>query len=240
MEALEPIEVQRARCKRYRDLLRNLARIHIEIDARKRRVGADEPDWFFRMRKVCLHAVAITKCEVCGDGVHVMATELRAAYEQMDAVWKCLPDEFRFKEDGSWWAKEARGGLAVYSHPTSLGFGLTVGVGRFRRCRRTRGLRAALIVAGPTSVRVWAGTRLSGAGTRRQRRTSNLVWNRYWPKCISDCCGAWKPRRLLKRSRWGLRTTSANPRPLSVFAACVEASRKLSSTDTLRRCSVPC
>ena len=37
--------------------------------------------------------VAITKCEVDVDGVHVMTTELRAAYEQMDAVWKCLPDE---------------------------------------------------------------------------------------------------------------------------------------------------
>ena len=40
MGALEPIEVQRGRCKEGRDLLRSLARIHLEIDARTRKVGA--------------------------------------------------------------------------------------------------------------------------------------------------------------------------------------------------------
>ena len=131
MEALEPIEVQRALCEEYRDLLRNLARIHVEIDARKRRVGADEPDWVFRLRKVCLHAVAITRCEVNADGVHVMTTDLRAAYEQMDAVWKCLPDEFRFNEDHSWWANEAKDGLATYNHPTSVSLALPLAAGGF-------------------------------------------------------------------------------------------------------------
>ena len=52
MGALEPIEVQRDRCNKYRDLLRSLARIHLEIDAPSRRVGADEPDFVFRLRKV--------------------------------------------------------------------------------------------------------------------------------------------------------------------------------------------
>ena len=120
MEALEPVEVQRARCEEHRDMLRDLARIHIDIDAPKRRVGADEPDWIFRLRKVCLHAVAITKCEVSVDGVHVMTTELRAAYEQMDVVWRCLPDEFRFDEDKNWWAGEAKDRLAAYNHPSML------------------------------------------------------------------------------------------------------------------------
>lgn len=124
MEALEPTEEQRARCEKYRDLLCDLARIHIEIDAPKRRIESDEPDWVFRLRKVCFHAVAITKCEVSADGLHVMTTDLRAAYEQMDVVWKCLPDEFRFKEDGSWWAGEAKNGLAAYNHPTM--FSLTL------------------------------------------------------------------------------------------------------------------
>ena len=126
MGALEPIEVQRARCEECRDVLRNLARIHTEIDAPTRRVGADEPDWVFRLRKVCLHAVAITKCEVSVDGVHVMTTELRAAYEQMDAVWKCLPNEFRFNEDGSWWANEATDRLAAYNHPTMFSLALSL------------------------------------------------------------------------------------------------------------------
>ncbi len=120
MRALEPIEVQRARCEEFRDVLRDLARIHIDIDAPRRGVESTEPDWVFRLRKVCLHAVAITKCEVSADGVHVMTTELRAAYEQMDAVWNCLPDEFRFEEDGGWWDDQAKDGLAAYNHPTVM------------------------------------------------------------------------------------------------------------------------
>ena len=133
MEPLAPAEVQRARCEECRDRLRNLARIHVEIDAPKRRVGADEPDWVFCLRKVCLHAVAITKCEVSADGVHAMTTELWAAYEQMDAVWKCLPTEFRFDEDASWWTNEARGRAGGVQPSDVDQPGLAIGRGRFRR-----------------------------------------------------------------------------------------------------------
>lgn len=131
MEALERVEVQRSRCEACRDMLRSLARIHIDIDTPSRRIESTEPDWIFRLRKVCLHAVAITNCEVSADGVHVMTTELRAAYEQMDAVWKCLPDEFRFKEDGSWWISQAQDGLAAYNHPTAFSLALTLVEGGF-------------------------------------------------------------------------------------------------------------
>ena len=131
MEALEPIEVQRTRCEVYRDVLRNLARIHIDIDAPKRKVGSDEPDWVFRLRKVCFHSLAITKCEVSADGLHVMTTELRAAYEQMDAIWKCLPDEFPSNEDGNWWADEAKDGLAAYNHPMAVSLALPLASGGF-------------------------------------------------------------------------------------------------------------
>ena len=131
MGTLEPIEVQRRRCNEYRDVLRNLTRIHVEIDAPSRKVGADEPDWVFRLRKVCLHAVAIVKCIVDVDGVHAMTTELRAAYEQMDVVWKCLPEEFRFDEDGSWWATEAGDRLAEYNHPTTMSLALSFAEGGF-------------------------------------------------------------------------------------------------------------
>lgn len=131
MDALEPIEMQRARCEEGRDVLRKLVRIHIDIDAPKRRIEPDEPDWVFRLRKVCLHAVAMTKCEVSADGVHIMTTELRAAYEQMDAVWKCLPDEFRFNEDEGWWSNEAGSGLAAYNHPTTISLALSLAEGGF-------------------------------------------------------------------------------------------------------------
>ena len=137
MEALEPIEVQRGRCRKYRDGIRDLTRIHMEIDAPTRKAGADEPDWIFRLRKMCFHALAIAKCEVNVDGVHVMTTELRAAYEQMDVVWKRLPDEFRFEADGPWWANEAKDGLAEL-----------LGVRR---------------VVGPFRVRIRACARLFGA-----------------------------------------------------------------------------
>ena len=131
MGMLEPVEAQRRRCTQYRDVLRDLARIHVEIDAPSRRVGANEPDWVFRLRKVCLHTVAIAKCTVDVDGVHAMTTELRAAYEQMDIVWKCLPDEFRFDEDGDWWATEAGDRLADYNHPTTMSLALSFAGGGF-------------------------------------------------------------------------------------------------------------
>ena len=99
-----------------------------------RRMQADEPDWIGRLRKICLHARAIDGWEI-GTGVeHVMATELRAAYVQMDAVWKHLPAMFRLDEmDGGWWAEEASNGmLATYDHPMPLTLMGSVGRGGFR------------------------------------------------------------------------------------------------------------
>ena len=138
MEELEPIEVQRNRCRRCRDALRDLTRIHVEIDTPSRTVGTNEPDWVFRLRKVCLHAVAITRCEINVDGVHVITTELRAAYEQMDAVSKRLPDECRFAADGTWWSNEARDGLAAFNHPTMLSLALSLASGGFAEAEDPR------------------------------------------------------------------------------------------------------
>ncbi len=80
---------------------------------------------------MCLHTLAITRWDISADSMHVMATELRAAYWQMDAVWRCIPGEFRLDEmDGNWWANEVRIGLLpTYDHPTpvSLGFPLAKG-----------------------------------------------------------------------------------------------------------------
>ena len=112
-------------------MLRKLARIHIDIDAPKRRIASDEPDWVSRLRKVCLHTVAIARCEVSPDGMHVMAVELRPAYEQMGDIWNRLPDEIRFAADGSWWSSEARKRLATYNHPTMMGLPLPLATGGF-------------------------------------------------------------------------------------------------------------
>lgn len=98
-------------CEEQRDGLLELARIHTEeVDRCSRKPGSNEPDWVLRMHKVCLHVVAVAKCEVDVNGLHAMAPDLRAAYEQMDVVWKCLPAEFRFEKDRNWWSDEARTG----------------------------------------------------------------------------------------------------------------------------------
>ena len=123
----------RAQCERCLDQLGELARIHLAIDAPTRRMEADEPDWIGRLRKICLHVRAINGWEIGADVEHVMATEIRAAYEQMDAVWKYVPATFRLDTmDGGWWAEEARNGmLATYDHPTPLSLMLSVGCGGF-------------------------------------------------------------------------------------------------------------
>lgn len=121
MEApAEGVEQQRIRCLKLRDLLLEFARVHVQIDAPDRDIGADTPHWILRLRKVCLHALAIAQCDVDADGVHTMATELRAAYWQMHAIRPCVPAEHRVVElRRNWWADEARNGLlATYDHPT--------------------------------------------------------------------------------------------------------------------------
>ena len=122
-----------AECERYRDALRELAKIHVKIDAPHRRMCLGEPDWIGRLRKICHHVVAIIEWEINADVEHVMAPELRAAYEQMTSVWSYLPDKYRPVEfDGNWWAKEAKSGmLATYDHPTGMSLTYSAGWGGF-------------------------------------------------------------------------------------------------------------
>ena len=129
----ERVTELRDRCERCRGMLGELARIHLTIDAPTRRMQADEPDWIGRLRKVCLHVRAIDGWEIGADIEHVMATELRAAYEQMDSVWKHVPATFRIEEMGDGeWAQEARNVvLATYDHPTPQSLMLSAGRGGF-------------------------------------------------------------------------------------------------------------
>ena len=122
-ETAELVEQLRAECERNRDVLRDLVRIHLSIDEPARSIGADEPDWICRLRKICFHVRAIETLGIDVDIAHVMAPELRAAYVQMDAVWKSMPRKYKLDEVNSgWWATEARDGmLATYDHPTPIG-----------------------------------------------------------------------------------------------------------------------
>ena len=54
-----------------------------------------------------------------------MTTQLRAEYQQIDAVWKCLPDRFRLDGDVSWWVDEAKDRLATWNHPPMVGLALS-------------------------------------------------------------------------------------------------------------------
>ena len=121
-------------CERCRSLLGELARIHLAVDASTRRMQPDEPDWIARLRKICLHVRAIDGWEVSAGVEQVMATELRAAYVQMDAVWKQLPATTRLDRiDSGWWDKEASNGtLATYDHPTPQSLMLPAEHGGFR------------------------------------------------------------------------------------------------------------
>ena len=172
----EGIQKLRARCERCRDLLSELTRIHLEVDAPTRRRQADEPDWIARLRKICLHVMAISGWEIGADVEHVMATELRAAYEQMDAVWKRLPATFRLDEmGGGWWAEEARNGmLATYDHPTPQSLMLSPGRGVFFQRGEQHKLCTTCPVAGLPRTRVRTCARLpsSGAGHRRGHHVS--------------------------------------------------------------------
>ncbi|MDE0100700.1 MAG: hypothetical protein OXM87_14020 [Truepera sp.] len=166
-------------------MLREFARIHIDIDVPKRRIASDEPDWVFRLRKVCLHAVAIAKCEVSADGMHVIAAELRPAYEQMDDVWKRLPDEFRFTADGSWWSSEARKGLAAYSHPTMVSLALSLATGGFADAEDPRSYLQLAVWLG----HLGCGYGLALAHLARVLGTEGDIDSRL--RAVFECCPAW-------------------------------------------------
>ena len=116
----EGIADLRTQCGLLLNLLTELIDIHLEVDDHTRIMEEGEPDWIGRLRKILLHVIAVNRWEI-GVGVeHVMAPEIRAAFEQMSIVWKRLPATIRLeKVDGDWWAKEARSGLlATLDHPT--------------------------------------------------------------------------------------------------------------------------
>ena len=133
LESDEGITQLRTRCERFRDLLAELTTIHLEVDAPTRDMEANEQKWIGRMRKIGLHVLAINRWEIGAGVEHVMAPEVRAAYDQMSIVWKDLPSSLRLDEvDVDWWAKEASSGLlATYDHPTPQKLMISAGHGGF-------------------------------------------------------------------------------------------------------------
>ncbi|MCY3927213.1 MAG: hypothetical protein OXG81_02925 [Acidobacteria bacterium] len=129
MEALELSEAQNT-CTRQLEMLGGLGPLHLEIDFPARVVEEDEPDWVLRLRKVYFHVVASAGYAVTPEGLHAMATEVRAAHVQMDAIWERLPNEAFEDIDPAWWTSEASEKLlAAFDHPTPLGLEFSLAVG---------------------------------------------------------------------------------------------------------------
>lgn len=127
----DPIDGRRL-CEQIGDALGRLVEIHREIDPPERWSTTDEPAWRLRLRKVFLHTFALCGWEVDVDAAHVMAVELRAAFAQMAAIWKCLPEEVRIRELDRTWTEETRTGLlATFDHPTMASLALPFGLGGF-------------------------------------------------------------------------------------------------------------
>lgn len=85
------------------------------------------------MRKISFHVQAIVGWNIDIDSFHAMATEIRAVFVQLDAVWKHIPPEYQLvdvRKDN--WAGQARTGmLATYDHPTTLSLASSVWSGGF-------------------------------------------------------------------------------------------------------------
>lgn len=115
----------RSLCLRGQNLLVDLAQVHCEIDPPFRTMRADDPNWIGRLRKILHHVRAIMSWELSADVEHVLASELRAAYRQMEFVWKELPDRGEVYEwHRGYWRREAAE-LGRYDHPTGYNLYLT-------------------------------------------------------------------------------------------------------------------
>lgn len=120
-------------CESCQEHLRLLLSTHFKIDFPTRQINPGDPEWIFRMRKVNFHVQAIVGWNVDIDSLHAMATEIRAIFVQLDAVWEDMPSEFqwidRCQDD---WAGKARSGiLATYNHPTTFTLASSVWGGGF-------------------------------------------------------------------------------------------------------------
>lgn len=112
-------------------LLVSLVQTHLEIDPPTRILRSEDPNWIARLRKVLHHARAITSWEISTDVEHVIAPELRAAYRQMEFIWKELPDRGEIYEwYRDYWSAEANK-LGRYDHPTGYNLHFTLFDGVF-------------------------------------------------------------------------------------------------------------
>lgn len=74
-------------CERCIACLRDLVRIHLDIDTPTSSIAPNAPHCVYALRKVLLHVNATISWELDTDVLHVIAPEFRAANEQIDGFW---------------------------------------------------------------------------------------------------------------------------------------------------------
>ena len=83
----QSLVVLRLACDESIACLKELVDIHFAIDPSDRLIQPTDPDCVYRMRKALLHIKAITAWTLDTDVMHVIAPEIRAAVDEIDAVW---------------------------------------------------------------------------------------------------------------------------------------------------------
>ena len=78
--------VLRLACDESIACLKELVDIHLAIDPSDRLIQPTDPGCVYRMRKALLHIKAITAWTLDTDVMHVIAPEIRAAVDEIDAV----------------------------------------------------------------------------------------------------------------------------------------------------------
>ncbi len=124
----QEVDSLRSGCEQCIACLKELFVIHFEMDPADRLIRPDDEEFVYRLRKVLLHAKAVTGWQFDTDVMHVLAPEFRAADEQIDRIWKKIPDdqlsEYLARKENCMarmkdrFSKTERKILSSYIHPT--------------------------------------------------------------------------------------------------------------------------
>ena len=113
----------RAACERTMRRLAELSSIHLALDGPETEIGEANLSLQLRLRKACLHLLAITSWPVSPEALHIAGPEIRAAREQLDLIAKERRSEGRassgLSHPGAGVKHEMRL-LDALSHPTPI------------------------------------------------------------------------------------------------------------------------
>lgn len=123
----EKVELLQAQCEECIACLDDLVSIHLKTDPPSRIIEADDDQCFYRLRKARLHVQAIIGWQIEPDVLHVIAPEYRCANNQLEKVFRSMPESFRVNYLGEHdavaghfrqRAKELREIVSGFVHPT--------------------------------------------------------------------------------------------------------------------------